>query len=121
MKKHILIVDDEVNIRELLGQFLSQSGYRVTGASNTGEAQRVIAADPPQLLISDLQLEDSDGLEIIKALKISHPDMPTLLLTGVLFDPGVVLDLLSHMGTSYLHKTVTLERILTEVRHLIGE
>jgi len=121
MKKHILIVDDEKEIRELLGEFLAQFGYRVTGASTAIEAQRVIASDPPQLMISDLQLEDSDGLDMIQACKAIKPDLPVLLLTGILFDPEVVRDTLSKKVESYLHKTASLERIVAEVRRLLGD
>ncbi|MBS0663492.1 MAG: response regulator [Verrucomicrobia bacterium] len=121
MKKHILIVDDEADIRELLGEYLAQFGYRITAAGATDEAQRVVAMDPPDLIISDLQLEDSDGLDMVKTIKGSRPDMPVLLLTGIHFDPEVVRTTLSKTVTAYLQKTVPLERIVAEVRHLLKE
>lgn len=122
MKKHILIVDDEASIRDLLDQYLSGKGYRVTAVESAVEAQRVAVSDPPALLISDLQLEDSDGLDMIDHLKSSMPaTTPIILLTGVLFDPQVVRETLSKKITCYFQKTTPLTRILEEVRRLIGQ
>ena len=118
-KKHILIVDDEANIRELLEAFLTNNGYRVTPVSSAVEAHKVVRRDPPNLIISDLQLEDSDGLDMIESLKAMLPDTPMMLLTGVLFDPKVVRETLSKKVSCYLEKTASLAQILTEVRRLL--
>jgi len=120
MKKHILIVDDEPEIRELLGQFLGGSGYRVSAVPTAVEAQRLVAKDPPQLVISDLQLEDSDGLDMINQLKATLPDTPMVLLTGVFIDAKVVRETLSGKVAGYLQKTAPLGKILDEIRLLIG-
>lgn len=118
-KKHILIVDDEANIRELLEEFLTHNGYRVTPVQSAIEAHKVARKDPPNLIISDLQLEDSDGLDMIKSLKETLPDTPMMLLTGVLFDPKVVRDTLSKKVSCYLEKTASLAQILVEVQRLL--
>ena len=120
MKKHILIVDDEVDIREILAEGLANEGYRVSPAATAIEAQRLIATDPPQLIISDLQLEESDGLEMIQQLKATLPDTPVMLLTGVFIDPKVVRDTLSPKVACYLQKTTPLAKIIAEVRRLTG-
>ena len=120
MKKHILIVDDEAAIRDLLAQCLTASGYRVTAVASAVEALGAIRQERPDLIISDLQLEDTDGLEMIGQLKAVLPDTPVILLTGVLFDPEVVRDTLSQKVSSYLAKTSSLKRILQEVERLVG-
>ena len=119
MKKHVLIVDDEAPIREILALMLDQNGYRVTEAASANEAQQAVQRDPPELLISDLQLEDSDGLEMISQLKKLVPNLPVILLTGVLFDDDVVRDSLSKVITSYLPKITPLAKILEEVRRVL--
>ena len=120
MPKHLLIVDDEAPIRAILAQLFVHHGYRVTEASTALEAQKAAVADRPDLIISDLQLEDSDGLEMIEKLKALLPDTPVILLTGVLFDAETVRDTLSKKVSSYLYKTTPLARILEEVQRLIG-
>src|ERR1700690_3423312 len=120
MKKHIVVVDDESSIRELLGEFLTLSGYRVTTAQSALEAQRAVEREAPDLIVSDLQLEDSDGLDLIAELKTTVPDTPVILLTGVHFDPKVAKEVLSKKVSCYLQKTSPLSKILEEVRRLIG-
>ena len=120
MKKHILIVDDEAVIRDLLTEFLTFSDYRVTAVGSAREAKEIVRAGLPDLLISDLQLEDSDGLAMIEQLKAAHGDLPVILLTGVLFDPHVIEGTLSKKVSAYLPKTSPLARILAEVQRLIG-
>jgi len=119
MTKHILIIDDEQPIRELLGQYLVACGYRVTGAGTALAAHKIVEETPPDLIISDLQLEDSDGLEMIAELKTRVPTVPVILLTGVLFDPEVARDILTRNVACYLEKTSPLSRILENVRQLL--
>jgi DNA-binding NtrC family response regulator len=121
MQKHILVVDDEAIIRELLAAFLTHSGYRVTTVSSAFEAEDVSGRDRPNLVITDLQLEDSDGLEMIGRLKSLLPDTPMMLLTGVLFDPKVVREVLYKKVSCYVEKTAPLSRILEEVQRLAGK
>ena len=120
VQKHILIVDDEASIREVLESFLTQSGYRVTAVSSAREAEAVAGRDVPNLVITDLQLEDSDGLEMIDRLKTLLPDTPMMLLTGVLFDPKVVRDVLNKKVSCYIDKLAPLSRIMSEVERLLG-
>ncbi len=121
MKKHILIVDDEVEIRDLLQLFLTSSGYRVSAVETSLEAQRLVLTDKPDLIISDLQLEDSDGLEMIEKLRATLRDTPVILLTGVLFDAQSFRDTLSKKVSLYLIKTTPLARIKVEIDRLLGK
>src|ERR1700690_738677 len=121
MQKHILVVDDEAPIRDLLGSFLSRKGYRVTTVSSAIEAEDAVGKDVPDLVITDLQLENSDGLEMIDRLKAVLPETPMMLLTGVLFDPRVVRETLKKKVSCYVEKTAPLSRILEEVQGLVGK
>ncbi|HEX3729769.1 MAG TPA: response regulator [Opitutaceae bacterium] len=120
MSKPILIVDDEAAIRELLGEYLGGQGYRIAAFASAAEAERAALSEAPRLIISDLQLEESDGLEMIARLKSALPDTPIILLTGVLFDPEVVRTTLSQKVSCYLEKTSSLGRSLEEVKRLAG-
>lgn len=121
MKKHILAIDDEPDIRDLLTEFLSVKGYRVSATGSSDEALRIAREDPPQLVISDLQMEDTDGLVLIDQIKEIRSEVPVLLLTGVVFDTEVVRETIAKKVTSYLDKTTPLQRILQEVRRLLGD
>lgn len=121
MKKHILIVDDEPDIRDVLSQALQAKGYRVTAAEAGHEALRIIKSDPPHLLVSDLQMEDSDGLELIEQIKQQLPDLPVILLTGMIFDADVIRETISKKVSCYLDKTSSLSKVMQEVQRLLGD
>jgi DNA-binding NtrC family response regulator len=118
-KQHLLIVDDEAPIRELLSQYLSRLGYRVTAVAGSREADEVVVTSPPDLIIADLQLGNEDGLIMIARLKAKLPDTPVILLTGILFDEEVVNKTLRPHIAAYFQKTAPLKRITEEIRRLI--
>ncbi|HRI83403.1 MAG TPA: response regulator [Opitutaceae bacterium] len=120
MSHHILIVDDEAEIRQLLEQFLSISGYRIATVATAREALAHAAATPPDLVISDLQLEESDGLDLIAKLKAAQPGLPVILLTSVLFDRQTVEENLSKRVSAYLPKTTPLNQLLAEIQRLLA-
>jgi CheY-like chemotaxis protein len=121
MKKHIVIVDDEPDIRDVLMQALQAKGYRVTAAEAGHEALRIVKSDPPNLLVSDLQMEDSDGLELIEQIKKQIPDLPVILLTGMIFDADVIRETISKKVSCYLDKTSSLQKVMQEVQRLLGD
>lgn len=116
MKMHILTVDDESEIRELLREILTAAGYRVSGASTLEEAMHVVRSDPPDLVMTDLQLEESDGFELVEQVKTLAPKIPVIMLTGVLFDPEVIRGPVGEKIAAYVEKTAPLERVLEVVR-----
>jgi DNA-binding NtrC family response regulator len=121
MKKHIIIVDDEPDIRDVLTQALQAKGYRVTAAEAGHEALRIVKSDPPHLLVSDLQMEDADGLELIEEIKKQYPDLPVILLTGMIFDPEVIRETINKKVSCYLDKTSSLQKVMHEVQRLLGD
>lgn len=119
--QHILTIDDETEIRELLQEFLGAAGYRVSGASTPDEALRIVRNDPPNLIITDLQLEEVDGFDVIELIKAVSPKTPIILLTGVLFDPEVIRGPVGEKIVAYVEKTEPLERVLQEVKRHLGK
>ena len=80
----ILIVDDEKDIRELIGDILRDEGYSVRLAGNSDDCMSEINADPPSLMILDIWLKDSrmDGIDILKSVKRDNPDVPVVIISG---------------------------------------
>ncbi|WHZ37199.1 sigma-54 dependent transcriptional regulator [Sagittula sp. MA-2] len=80
----ILIVDDERNIRELIGDILEDEGYTTRLAGNSNDAMAEINSEPPALLILDIWLKDSkmDGIDILKTVKRDNPDIPVVIISG---------------------------------------
>jgi DNA-binding NtrC family response regulator len=121
MKKHILSVDDEQDIRELLQESLGMQGYRVSTAATPEEARKTAKADRPDLIILDFQIEESDGFILIDEFRRLYPAVPLMLLTGAVFGKGAVREAIEKKVASYLDKTASLSDIVSEVRRLIGE
>jgi len=118
--KHLLVVDDEAEIRELLHDALSSEDVRVTAVSSTVEAMQVLQTDPPDLVITDLQLVDSDGFETIEQVKTLNPKLPIIMLTGVLMNPAEIPPAMARMIAAYLPKTTSLEEIVKTVRQCLS-
>ena len=119
MNKHILTIDDEAVILNLLREFLEEEGYHVSRASTPREAKAAVAAQSPDLIITDLQLANSDGLELVDSIRETLPDVPVILLTGVWFDEQTIDEKLSHKISAYHNKTAPLAELLQTVRRLL--
>ncbi len=119
MNEHILIVDDQPEVLGVLSAAFRAKGYRVTAAVTAIEALRAAQADPPALAICDLQLSESDGMRLLAQLRGLIPQLPTILLTGVLFDPQVIEASMGSLVSSYLPKPSRLNRILDEAGRLL--
>ena len=80
----ILVVDDEKDIRELIGDILRDEGYSIRLAGNSDDCMAEINADPPALMILDIWLKDShmDGIDILKTVKRDNPDVPVVIISG---------------------------------------
>ncbi len=78
----ILIVDDEPEIRELVGEFLGRRGYRIRTASNGEEALALIAKEPPDLVLLDIYMPGINGVEVLRRLARSHPSVGVIMLTA---------------------------------------
>ncbi|QEN08481.1 sigma-54-dependent Fis family transcriptional regulator [Oceanispirochaeta crateris] len=79
---HILIVDDEINIRESLKMILEQEGYEVSCAENGLSAQRMLEVAPYDAGIFDLKMPGMDGLELLKWLKETGLDLPVIMISA---------------------------------------
>ncbi len=84
MASDILIVDDEIDIRELIGGILEDEGYRPRMAGDSDSALASIAERRPALIVLDIWLQGSrlDGLEVLEVIKDSHPDLPVVIISG---------------------------------------
>ncbi|WP_085901118.1 response regulator [Kiloniella majae] len=79
---HLLVVDDDTRLRELLQKFLTDQGFMVTAASSAEEARSKLASLSFDLLILDIMMPGESGLELTKSLR-EKDDVPILLLTAM--------------------------------------
>ncbi len=84
MPSDILIVDDEADIRELVAGILQDEGYATRTAPNSDEALGSVVARRPNLIFLDIWLQNSrlDGLQLLDSLKLEHPELPIVMISG---------------------------------------
>lgn len=78
---HILIVDDDERIRDLVRRYLSENGFRTTVAANAGDARRVMSGVDFDLIILDVMMPGESGLDLTKSVR-GASNVPILLLTA---------------------------------------
>jgi two-component system phosphate regulon response regulator OmpR len=78
---HILVIDDDSRIRDLLSRYLGGNGFRVTAAANAGDARRRLAGLAFDLLIVDVMMPGESGMELTQSLRQSM-NVPILMLTA---------------------------------------
>jgi DNA-binding response OmpR family regulator len=84
MEDKVLVVDDEQQVRELLGNFLEKEGYEVVLASNGEEAIELTRKESPQVILLDLKLPGIDGIETCRRLKMEDSTrfIPIIMITA---------------------------------------
>jgi DNA-binding NtrC family response regulator len=78
----ILVVDDELLIRDLLYDFFSGQGWNISVAENGGKAIEVLGSRQFDVILSDIKMPEMDGLALTEELRKNYPDVPVVLMTG---------------------------------------
>jgi len=80
----ILVVDDEIDIRDLMTGILSDEGYVTRGASDSDGALAAVEQRRPHLVVLDVWLQGSrlDGIQVLEILKRNCPDLPVVIISG---------------------------------------
>jgi CheY-like chemotaxis protein len=79
---HILIVDDDDDVRRLLRKVLERDGHVVVDCANGHEALRQVSARRPDLVVTDVYMPEMDGIEFLTNLREIDPDLPVLAVSG---------------------------------------
>ncbi|MCF8151633.1 MAG: sigma-54 dependent transcriptional regulator [Burkholderiaceae bacterium] len=80
--KHVLVVDDEADIRELLDLTLARMGLRADCAGSLAEARKLLATQSYQLCLTDMRLPDGEGLELVRHIAENVPRLPVAVITA---------------------------------------
>jgi len=78
----ILIVDDDDDLRESLVRALGKFGHETCGAGSGHEAMAALRAEPLDLVVTDINMPDMDGIEVINELSAAHPTVPVVAMSG---------------------------------------
>jgi two-component system OmpR family response regulator len=116
---HILIVDDDRDLRELLSEYLGKNGFRVTSVGDGREMRRALSGQAIDLIVLDVMLPHEDGLTLCRNLRASDPQAPAILMLtarGEEMDRVVGLE----MGADdYLSKPFASRELLARIRAIL--
>jgi two-component system, OmpR family, response regulator len=117
IRPHILVVDDDAQIRSLLDEYLAENGLRVSTASTGPEMSHILMEQTIDLVILDLRLKDEDGMTIARSLR-ERLSMPVIILTGVRDEADRVMGL--ELGADdYVMKPFSPRELLARIRTVL--
>ena len=117
MAKKILIVEDDMNIRELLRLYLEREGYETVSAADGGEGLRVFRREAPDLVLLDIMMPVMDGWQVCRSIR-AESKCPIIMLTakGETFDKVSGLD----MGADdYIVKPLEMREVIARIRAVL--
>jgi DNA-binding NtrC family response regulator len=119
----ILLVDDEDGVRTLISGFLRRNGHEVVEAPSGRAALRILQTELIDVVISDINMPDVDGLEVIRSVRELQPGLPVVAVTGGGMIPGsVLLKTAQAMGAMRtLEKPFGLQELLESVEGVVAE
>ncbi|MEV7970379.1 response regulator transcription factor [Sphaerisporangium sp. NPDC088356] len=117
-KPRVLVVDDERNIRDLVGVALRFHGFEVVSASRGYEALELARSGAPDLLVLDVMLPDLDGFELCRRLRAQGDDVPVIFLTAR-DAPADTVHGLTLGGDDYVTKPFLVEALVARARAVL--
>jgi len=117
-QQHILIVDDDEQIRKLIAAFVRQEGYRFSLADGAETALSVLSQTPTELMISDIDMEGMSGVELLKVALEHYPDLAVIMVTGI-DDRETAIETL-HMGAyGYITKPFHFNELVINITNAL--
>ena len=114
---HVLIVDDDETVRQLVDEYLAQNDFRVSGASGGAELLGALAAQVIDLVLLDLRLRGEDGMQLLRQVR-AHSQIPVIILTARTEEADRVMGL--ELGADdYLTKPFSPRELLARIRTVL--
>jgi two-component system alkaline phosphatase synthesis response regulator PhoP len=115
---HILIVDDEASLRQMMARVLQRAGYEITTAANGKDGLALASEHLFDLIYLDIRMPDINGLEVLKTIHGNFPDIPVVLFTAQP-DLHSALEALRHGATDYLLKPLKPQTVIDRTQAIL--
>jgi len=116
--KRLLIVDDELSVREVLAEGMAAFGYETRIASSAAEAMEIVLEDPVHLILSDIEMPVENGLALLKKVKAHDDELDVVMVTGVI-DASTAIKSIRQGASDYVTKPFNLEEVQIVVERTI--
>ena len=114
----ILVVDDENQVRTMIGSTLERHGYEVHLASNGREALEAISLNTYDLVLTDIVMQDVNGIALLERLHTQLPNLPVVMVTAI-HDISVAIDSMRRGAYDYLLKPFEREHLMSTVHRAL--
>lgn len=114
---HIAVVDDNREIRELVGRYLGEHGFRVSSAESAASFRRLLEASSPDLVVLDIMMPGEDGLSLCRELRAAT-QIPIIFLTAMAEDTDRIIGL-EMGGDDYLTKPFNPRELLARIKAVL--
>jgi DNA-binding response OmpR family regulator len=118
MSQHVLVVDDDPTVSDVVRRYLERSGFEVTLAADGAQALAAAAGQRPDLVVLDLMLPGLDGLEVCRRLRDRDADLPVVMLTALGDESDRVLGL-SLGADDYVTKPFSPRELVLRVQSVL--
>jgi putative nucleotidyltransferase with HDIG domain len=108
--KRLLIVDDELSVREILAEGLAALGYETVSVGSADEAFERARGEPFHLVLSDIEMPGATGLELLARLKAHDPELDVVMVTGVI-DATTAIGAIRQGASDYVTKPFNLDEV----------
>ncbi|QSE97405.1 sigma-54-dependent transcriptional regulator [Fulvivirga lutea] len=119
MNYKVLIIDDDEDICLLLERLLSKNDYSVSTAEDGESGFKLLKKDKPDLVLCDFKLPDYSGIDMLRKIKVLHPQLPVIIITGY-SDVKIAVDALKKGAYNYVTKPLYPDEILMMVKEAIS-
>jgi len=114
-KGHILLVDDEEDIRTVLQISIADMGYTVHAAENGEKALKIFQSEAPPLVLTDIKMPGMDGIELLRQIKRKNPETEVLMITGH-GDMDLAIKSLKYEATDFITKPINVDALEIALR-----
>ena len=114
----ILIVEDDITFSLMLTTWLGKKGFVVRSSSSVSDAKRRLEEEAFDLVISDLRLPDSDGIDLLKWLKSTHPSLPLIMMTSYA-EIQTAVQAMKLGAADYIAKPLNPDELLGKIKELV--
>lgn len=119
----ILIIDDNEQIREMIGEYLKTEGFEVETAADGAQGLAAFRRRPAALIITDLVMPEKEGLEVITEIKQLNPSTKIIAVSGGGYNQNLAyLTIAERLGADRaISKPVKIEALMALIRELLGQ